>query len=178
MLLYEKYKKEIVPQLMQKLSIKNPMLVPRLEKIVVNSCSSDALQNVKVLDTISADMAAITGQKPSIRKAKKSIAGFKLRQGQPIGVSVTLRNQRMYEFYSRLVNIALPRTRDFKGLSKKSFDGQGNYTMGVTEQIIFPEVSSEKIEKIRGMNITIVTSAKDDKMALELLTTMGFPFRA
>lgn len=177
MLLYDKYKKEIVPQLMQKLDIKNPMLVPKIEKITVNATTGEALQNSKILDTIAEDIAAITGQKPVVRKAKKSIATFKLREGQPIGVSVTLRNHRMYEFLNRLVNVALPRTRDFKGLSKRSFDGNGNYTMGVTEHIIFPEIVADKVEKSRGLSITITTSTRDDKQAMELLASLGFPFR-
>jgi len=178
MLLQEKFKKEIVPQLMEKLNIKNPMLVPKIKKIVVNSSTGDALQNPKILETIAKDIAAITGQKPIIRKAKKSIATFKLREGQPIGVSVTLRRQRAYEFLNRLVNVALPRTRDFKGLSKKSFDGRGNYTLGITEHTIFPEIVAEKVETVRGMNITIATSAKDNEQGYELLKAMGFPFRS
>lgn len=177
MLIYEKYKKEVVPRLMESLNLKNKMLVPKLKKIVVNCSTGEALLNSKVLDSVASDLMSITGQKPVIRKAKKSIAGFKLRQGQPIGVSVTLRKRYMYEFYNRLVNVALPRTRDFKGLSKKAFDGNGNYSLGVTEQIIFPEILPEKVDKIRGMNITIVTSAKKDEHALELLSAMGFPFR-
>lgn len=177
-MLQERYKKEIMPQLMQKLGIKNPMLAPKLEKIVVSSCTGDAVQNPKVLETIAVEVAAITGQKPVVTRAKKSIAAFKLREGLPIGVSVTLRRERMYEFFNRLVNISLPRTRDFKGLPKKSFDGNGNYTFGIQEQIIFSEISSEKIEKPRGMNITFVTSAKDDNMAKELLVAMGLPLRA
>lgn len=178
MMLQEKYKKEIAPQLMEKLGIKNPMLVPKLTKIVVSSCTGDAVQNPKVLDTILAEVASITGQRPVITKAKKSIAAFKLREGLPIGVSVTLRRERMYEFFNRLVSVSLPRTRDFKGLPKKAFDGNGNYTFGVQEQIIFSEISSEKIEKPRGMNITFVTSAKDDDTAKELLVAMGLPLRA
>lgn len=176
-MLQEKYKKEIMPDLMKKLDIKNPMLVPKLEKIVVSSCTGDAVQNPKVLDGISAEIAAITGQKPVITKAKKSIAAFKLRQGLPIGVSVTLRRERMYEFFNRLVNISLPRTRDFKGLPKKSFDGNGNYTFGIQEQIIFSEISSDKIDKPRGLNITMVTSARDDSHAKELLVSLGLPLR-
>jgi len=168
---------EIAPQLQEKLGVKNKMLVPKIEKIVVNSCTSEALTNSKVLDTIAEELAAITGQKPTIRKAKKSIAGFKLRKGQPIGACVTLRSRSMYEFFNRLVNVALPRTRDFKGLSRKAFDRNGNYSMGVTEQTIFPEILPEKVEKTRGLNITIVTSAKTDEHAYELLKSMGFPFR-
>lgn len=177
-MLQERYKKEMVPQLMQKLGIKNPMLVPRLEKIVLSSSTGDAVQNPKVLDGIAADLAAITGQKPVITRANKSIATFKLREGQPIGVTVTLRRERMYEFFNRLANIALPRTRDFKGLPKKAFDGRGNYTFGIQEHIVFAEISPEKIEKIRGMNVTMVTSAKTDDHARELLTTMGLPIRS
>lgn len=163
--------------MMKEEGYKNPLSVPRLVKIVVNSSVSEATQNVKVLDTVAQDMAIITGQKPSIRKAKKSIAAFKLREGMPIGCMVTLRKQRMYEFFNRLVNVALPRSRDFKGLNKKGFDGAGNYTLGITEHIIFPEISSDRIEKSRGMNITIVTTAKSDKEAETLLKNMGFPLR-
>lgn len=177
MLLQEKFKKEIAPELSKKLGIKNAMLIPALDKIVLNASTGDALQNAKVLDAIASEFATITGQKPTIRRAKKSIATFKLRQGQPIGVAVTLRRERMYEFYNRLVNIALPRTRDFKGFSKKCFDGQGNYSLGISEQIIFPEITPEKVEKIRGLSITICTTAKNDAHALELLTALGFPFR-
>lgn len=178
MMLQEKYKKEIAPVLMTKLGIKNPMLVPKLDKIVVSSSTGDAVQNPKVLDTIAAEITAITGQKPVMTRAKKSIAAFKLREGVPIGVSVTLRRERMYEFFNRLVNISLPRTRDFKGLPKKAFDGRGNYTFGVQEQIIFSEITSEKIEKPRGMNITFVTTAKTDDQARELLVALGLPLRA
>lgn len=176
-MLEETYKTEIVPKMMKEGGYKNPLSVPRLVKIVVNSSVSEATQNVKVLDTVAQDMAIITGQKPSIRKAKKSIAAFKLREGMPIGCMVTLRKKRMYEFFNRLVNVALPRSRDFKGLNKKGFDGAGNYTLGITEHIIFPEISSDRIEKSRGMNITIVTTAKSDKEAEALLRNMGFPLR-
>lgn len=176
-MLYETYKKEIVPRLKEKLGIKNPMLVPRLEKIVVNSSTSEALKSPKVLDVISHELGMITGQRPVVRKAKKSIANFKLRKGQPLGVSVTLRRQRMYEFFNRLVNVALPRSRDFKGLPRRGFDGHGNYSLGVTEQIIFPEILAEKIERIWGMNVSIVTSTDSDEQAFELLSAMGFPFR-
>ena len=178
MMLQEKYKKEIAPALMTKLGIKNPMLLPKLSKIVVSSSTGDAVQNPKVLDVIAAEITAITGQKPIMTKAKKSIAAFKLREGLPIGVSVTLRRERMYEFFNRLVNVSLPRTRDFKGLPKKAFDGRGNYTFGVQEQIIFSEITAEKIEKPRGMNITFVTTAKTDDHARELLVAMGLPLRA
>lgn len=178
MLFEQRYKKEIAPQLKQVLDLKNDHLIPKIKKIVVNSCVSEALQNSKILETVADELALITGQKPVLRRAKKSIATFKLRAGQPIGVSVTLRNQRMYEFFNRLVNIALPRTRDFKGFSKRAFDGKGNYTLGIQEQIIFPEIQVEKVDKSRGMNITIVTSAGDDKRAYELLKALGFPFRS
>lgn len=177
MLLRERYKKEIIPQLLKGLGIKNVMLVPRLSKIVVNACVSDALQNPKILDAVAQDLALITGQKAVVRCAKKSIASFKLRQGQAIGVMVTLRGALMYEFYNRLVNIAFPRTRDFKGLPRRGFDGHGNYTLGITEQIIFPEILPEKVQKICGMNITLVTSANDDDHAYALLRALGFPFR-
>lgn len=178
MLMQEKYKTEVAPQLKKKLNIENPMLVPALEKIVVSSTTGEAVQNPKILDTILAEITAITGQKPVITKAKKSIATFKLREGMPIGVSVTLRRERMYEFFSRLVNITLPRTRDFKGLSRKSFDGNGNYTFGVQEQIIFSEISPEKVDKPRGMNITMVTTTDNDDHARELLIAMGLPLRS
>jgi len=178
MLLEEKFKKVIAPELQKSLGLKNNTLVPKIKKIVVNSCVAEALQNSKILDNVADEIAIITGQKPVLRKAKKSIATFKLRAGQPIGVSVTLRNERMYEFFNRLVNIALPRTRDFKGFSKRAFDGKGNYTLGIQEQIIFPEIQAEKVDKSRGMNITIVTSAGDDKIGYELLKAFGFPFRS
>jgi len=177
MLLQEKFIKEIMPELQKKLGVKNPHNVPRLSKIVLNSSTGEALQNPKILDQIAKELMMITGQKPVINKAKKSIANFKLREGQPIGVSVTLRRDRMYEFFSRLVNIALPRTRDFKGLTKKAFDGHGNYTLGITEQSIFPEITADKLEKLNGMNITFVTTATNDETGRELLTSLGFPFR-
>lgn len=177
-MLEDVYKKEIVPQLKEKFKFSNAHLVPKLEKIVVNSSTGEALQNSKILETIASEIATITGQKPTLRKAKKSIAGFKLREGQPIGVSVTLRRTNMYEFFNRLVNVALPRTRDFKGFSKKAFDGNGNYTLGIQEQIIFPEIVPEKVDKSRGMNITIVTSTQSDEEAFELLKALGFPFRS
>src|SRR3990167_104427 len=153
------YKKEVVPKLKAELQRDNIMTIPRLSKIVVNTCISEAVQNVKVLEAAAGEMAQITGQKPSIRKAKKAISAFKLRAGIPIGCVVTLRKKKMYEFFNRLVNVALPRTRDFKGLPKRGFDGHGNYTLGITEQIIFPEISHEKLEKMWGMNVTIVTTA-------------------
>jgi len=175
--LREHFEKSVLPELMKRFSYKNPMEVPRLKKIVVNMGVGDALQNIKMLDAAVAEMATITGQKPSIRKAKKSIANFKLREGQPIGCMVTLRGPRMYEFYDRLVNVALPRIRDFRGVPMKSFDGQGNYTLGVTEQIIFPEINYDRVEKIRGMDITFVTSAESDEEGQELLRLMNMPFR-
>ena len=177
MILQERYKKEVAPMLKEKLGLKNSMLIPKLDKIVINASTGDALLNPKLLDQIAAELTAITGQKPVITKAKKSIATFKVRQGQPLGVMVTLRNRRMYEFFNRLVNIALPRTRDFKGLSKRAFDGRGNYSMGISEQIIFPEIHADKVEKIRGMNITIGTTAQTNEHAFELLSALGFPFR-
>jgi large subunit ribosomal protein L5 len=172
----EKYWNEIVPALIKDFGYKNKLQVPRLEKIVVNVCLAEALQNPKVLDTAAEELASITGQRPVITKAKKSIAAFKLRQGQKIGAMVTLRKQRMYEFLNRLCNVALPRVRDFRGVSGRSFDGQGNYSLGVTEQIIFPEINYDKIDKIRGMNITIVTTAATDEEGKALLKYFGMPF--
>ncbi|MCX7965519.1 MAG: 50S ribosomal protein L5 [Syntrophorhabdaceae bacterium] len=174
----EFYKKEVVPALMRKFKYKNIMEVPKLEKIVVNIGMGEAIQNIKTLDSASNDIMAITGQKPVITKAKKSIASFKLRAGMPIGVMVTLRGARMYEFFHKLVMIVLPRVRDFKGVSPKSFDGRGNYTLGLREQIIFPEIDYDKIDRIRGMNITITTTAKTDEEGYELIKLMGMPFRS
>ncbi|MCB1214162.1 MAG: 50S ribosomal protein L5 [Deltaproteobacteria bacterium] len=173
----QKYYKEVFPALKEQFSYKNPMQVPKLEKIVISSCLSEALQNSKVLETASDEIMAIVGQKPTITKAKKSIASFKLREGNKLGVRVTLRKERMYEFLNRLCNVALPRVRDFRGISGRSFDGRGNYSMGITEQIIFPEINYDKIDKIRGMNITIVTTAKTDEEGKALLKLMGMPFR-
>ncbi|KAB2841436.1 50S ribosomal protein L5 [bacterium] len=173
----EKYKKEIVPALMKEFNYQNVMQVPRLEKIVVNMSLAEALQNSKVLDVAAEEIKSITGQKPVITKAKKSIASFKLREGQKLGVMVTLRKDRMYEFLNRLCNIALPRVRDFKGISGRAFDGRGNYTLGITEQIIFPEINYDRIDKIRGMNITIVTTAVNDEEGKALLKHLGMPFR-
>jgi large subunit ribosomal protein L5 len=153
------------------------MQVPRLEKIVINMGLGEAIQNIKILDSAAQELSHITGQKPVITKAKKSIAQFKLRTGMPIGCSVTLRKERMYEFFSRLVNVALPRVRDFKGLSGKSFDGRGNYALGIREQLIFPEIHYDKIDKVKGMNIVIVTTAKTDEEGKELLKLLGMPFR-
>jgi len=172
-----KYEKEVVPLLMKKFGYKNKMQVPKLVKIVVNMGVGDSLANIKLLDAAVADLTAVTGQKPAIRRAKKSIANFKLRAGAPIGCSVSLRGARMYELYDRFVNVAVPRIRDFRGLSPKSFDGRGNYTVGLTEQIIFPEINYDKVEKIRGMDVTIVTSARTNEEAFELLKLMNMPFR-
>lgn len=173
----EKYQKEIIPALMKKFSYKNVMMVPRLIKIVVNRGVGEATQNSKLIDSFSEELASITGQKPLITKAKKSIANFKVRQGQAIGCKVTLRKKRMYDFYTKLVNMALPKVRDFKGLSKKSFDGRGNYTIGLKEQIIFPEIKYENVSKLSGMDITICTNAKTDEEAYALLEMLGMPFR-
>lgn len=173
----EYYEKEVRPLLMQRFKYKNVMEVPRLEKIVINIGLGEAIQNIKALDYATNDLMLITGQKPVITKAKRSIASFKLRAGMPIGCMVTLRRERMYEFFHKLVTIVLPRVRDFKGVSPKSFDGRGNYSLGLREQIIFPEVDYDKTDKIRGMNITINTTAKTDEEAYELLRLMGMPFR-
>ena len=171
------YKDEIVPALMKEFGYKNPMQVPKLEKVVVNMGLGEAINNNKLIEQANEQMMAISGQKPVVTKARKSIANFKLRQGQSLGCMVTLRKDRMYEFFDRLVSIALPRVRDFKGVSAKSFDGKGNYTLGIREQIIFPEINYDKIEKIKGMNITIVTTAKNDEEGRALLRHMGMPFR-
>ena len=171
------YEKEVIPAMMNKFKYKNVMQIPKIEKIVVNVGIGEAIQNIKVLETASADIKAITGQRPVITKAKKSIASFKLRAGMPIGCMVTLRRERMYEFFHKLVHIVLPRVRDFKGVSSKSFDGRGNYTLGLKEQIIFPEIDYDKIDRVRGMEITVVTSAPTDQEARRLLTLMGMPFR-
>ena len=173
----EKYKNEFVAELQNELEIKNKMAVPRLEKIVINMGAGDAIQNIKLLDTAKAELGQITGQLPVIGRARKSISAFKLRKGQAIACFVTLRSKRMYEFYDRLVNIVLPRVRDFKGVSPKSFDGRGNYTLGMREQLVFPEIDYTKVERSRGMNITIVTSARNDREALALLKKLGMPFR-
>ena len=175
--LRELYNKEMVPQLMKDFSYKNVMEVPKIEKIVVNMGLGEAIQNVKILDSAAVELAAITGQKPVITKAKKSIASFKLREGMPIGCMVTLRQERMYEFLDRLINVALPRVRDFKGVSGKAFDGAGNYSLGVREQLIFPEINYDKVDKIKGMNVTIVTTARTDEEGKALLKLLGMPFR-
>ncbi|MGB8958734.1 MAG: 50S ribosomal protein L5 [Candidatus Aminicenantales bacterium] len=175
--LYEKYRKDVVPALQEELGITNIMAVPRLEKIIVNVGVGDAIQNVKLLDAAKAELAQITGQLPGVGRAKKSISAFKLRKGQPIACYVTLRNQRMYEFFDRLVNIVLPRVRDFRGVPPTSFDGRGNYTLGMRDQLTFPEIDYTKVERPRGMNITIVTTARTDQEALALLKRLGMPFR-
>jgi large subunit ribosomal protein L5 len=173
----EKYVKEVLPALMKEFSLDNPMAAPKLEKIVVNMGVGEATQNAKVIDPAASEVGLITGQKPVVTKAKKSIAAFKVREGMPIGVMVTLRGDRMYEFFDRLVNVALPRVRDFRGVPTKSFDGRGNYTLGVRDQLIFPEIDYSKVEKMKGMNITIVTTAGNDDQARALLKHMGMPFR-
>ena len=175
--LKETYLKEVVPALTRKFGYKNRMAVPRLEKIVINMGMGEATQNVKLLDVAAEELASITGQKPVITRARKSIAAFKVRQGNPIGAAVTLRGDRMYEFYDRLVNVALPRVRDFRGVPARSFDGRGNYTLGVREQMMFLEVNYAKVDRARGMNVCIVTSARTDEEARELLTLLGMPFR-
>ena len=175
--LRERYQKEIVPALRKEFSYTNPMAIPRLRKIVVNIGVGEATQNIKVLDAASQELGWITGQKPIVHRARKSIAQFKLRQGMPIGCSVTLRGERMYEFLDRLVNITLPRVRDFRGLPTKAFDGRGNYTLGIRDQLIFPEIDYTKVDKTRGMNITLVTDAKNDEEARSLLRHLGVPFR-
>lgn len=175
--LKELYDTEVVSKLRSDFSYKNIMEVPRIEKIVVNMGLGEAIQNVKILDSASAELNAITGQKSVITKAKKSIASFKLRQGMPIGCMVTLRRERMFEFLDRLMNVALARVRDFKGVSPKAFDGKGNYTLGVKEQLIFPEINYDAVDKIKGLNITIVTSAKTDEEGRALLKYLGMPFR-
>lgn len=175
--LYIKYKNEIVPVLKKELGYENPMQIPRLEKIVINQCLSEAVQNAKILNTAVEEIAQITGQKPVITKAKKSISNFKLREGMPIGVSVTLRKERMWSFFDRLVSLALPRVRDFRGLPSRGFDGRGNYNMGLKEQTVFPEINYDKVDKTRGMNITICTSATNDAEGKALLDAFGFPFR-
>lgn len=173
----EKYLTEAVPALREKFAYGNIMQVPRIEKVVINMGLGEAIQNAKIVDHACNDLAAIAGQKPVVTRAKRSIATFKLRQGMPIGAMVTLRNTRMWEFLDRLLNISVPRVRDFKGVSAKAFDGRGNYSLGIKEQLIFPEIDYDKIDKIRGMNITIVTTAKNDDEARELLRLLGMPFR-
>ena len=176
--LQDQYKAEILPKMKEKFGYRNVMQVPRLSKVVVNMGLGDAIENVKVIETAAAEIGIITGQMPVVTKARKSIANFKLREGVPIGVMVTLRRDQMYHFLDKLIAIALPRVRDFKGVSPRGFDGRGNYTLGIKEQIMFPEVNYDKIDKIRGMNITIVTTARTDEEGLELLRLVGIPFRA
>jgi len=173
-----RFQQEIAPALMKELALKNAMAVPRLEKVVINMGMGDATQNAKILDPAVAEMAQITGQRPVVTKAKKSIAAFKVREGMPIGVMVTLRGDRMYEFLDRFITIVLPRVRDFKGVSTKSFDGRGNYTLGLQDQLIFPEIDYAKADKLKGMNVTVVTTAKSDDHARALLRGLGVPFRA
>ncbi len=175
--LKERYTKDIAPAIAKEFGIENPMAIPRVEKVVLNMGMGEAIANAKILDTAADELRAITGQKPVVTKAKKSIASFKLRQGMPIGVTVTLRGDRMYEFLDRLMSIALPRVRDFRGVSPKAFDGRGNYTIGVREQLIFPEIDFNKVDKLRGMNISIITTARNDEQARALLKGLGMPFR-
>ncbi len=174
--LKEKYEKEAIPALQQKFNYKNVMEIPRLEKVVVNMGISDARENPKAIEAATNDLATITGQRPVVTKAKKSIAAFKVRQGMPIGAKVTLRSDKMYDFLDKLFNINLPRVRDFKGVSPDAFDGRGNYTLGIKEQLIFPEIDYDNIDRIRGMDITIVTTAETDEEARELLSSLGMPF--
>ena len=171
------YQEKVIPALMKRFNYRNKMEVPKLDKIVVNMGLGEAIQNIKILDTAVLELTQITGQKAVITKAKKSIAQFKLRSGMPIGCVVTLRKDRMYEFFSRLVNVALPRVRDFKGVSGKSFDGRGNYALGLREQLIFPKIHYDKVDKVKGMNVVIVTTAKTDEEGKELLRLLGMPFR-
>jgi large subunit ribosomal protein L5 len=175
--LYEFYREECVPRMMQEFRYKSPMQVPRVEKVVINMGLGEAIQNIKLLESATAELAAITGQKPVITRARRNIAAFKLRVGMPIGCMVTLRKHRMYHFLDKLVNVVLPRVRDFRGVSDKGFDGRGNYTLGIKEQIIFPEIDYDKIDKIKGMNITIVTTAPTDEEGKHLLSLLGMPFR-
>lgn len=174
----DKYNDEVAKGLMEKFGYKNVMEIPKIEKVVINMGVGEAVSNPKILDVAVNDMMTIAGQKPVVTRAKKSIAAFKIREGMPIGAKVTLRGERMYQFLDKLLNIALPRVRDFRGVSPKSFDGRGNYTMGIKEQLIFPEIEYDKIDKVRGMDIIIVTTAKTDEEARELLKLMGMPFSA
>ena len=175
--LRERYTKEVAPAIAKEFGITNPMAIPRLDKIVINMGLGEAIANAKIVDTAAEELRSVTGQKPVTTRAKKSIASFKLRQGMPIGSMVTLRGERMYEFFDRLVSIALPRVRDFRGVSPRAFDGRGNYTLGVRDQLIFPEIDFNKVDKTRGMNISIVTTARDDEQARALLRALGMPFR-
>ncbi|MFD2925224.1 50S ribosomal protein L5 [Halobacillus naozhouensis] len=173
----KKYQEEIVPSMMSKFNYDSIMQAPKIEKIVINMGVGDAVQNAKALDSAVEELSLISGQKPMITKAKKSIAGFRLREGMPIGAKVTLRGERMYEFFQKLVSVSLPRVRDFRGISKKAFDGRGNYTLGVKEQLIFPEINYDKVDKVRGMDIVIVTTADTDEESRELLAQFGMPFK-
>ncbi len=175
--LKQMYLKDVVPRLMKHFGYQNPMRVPRLEKITLNMGLGEAVQNVKVLDSAVEELSLIAGQRAVITRAKRSIAAFKLREGMPIGVRVTLRRNRMEEFFDKLVNVALPRVRDFRGVSSKAFDGRGNYSLGIREQIIFPEINLDKVDKVKGLNVSIVTTAKTDEEGKELLRLMGMPFR-
>ena len=175
--LKDRYVSEVAPALQQKFAYKNVMQIPKLEKVVINMGVGEAIQNSKAIDSAVGDLMKVTGQKPIVTRAKKSIAAFKLRTGMPIGAKVTLRGDRMYEFVDRLLSVALPRVRDFRGISGKSFDGRGNYTLGLKEQLIFPEIEYDKIDKIRGMDVVFVTTAKTDEEARELLRLLGMPFR-
>src|SRR5438876_4537124 len=175
--LKEKFEKEVAPALMKEFDLKNPMAVPRVHKIVINMGVGEATQNAKILDPAANELAQIAGQKPVVTRAKKSIAAFKVREGMPIGAMVTLRGDRMYEFFDRLVNVVLPRVRDFRGVSTKSFDGRGNYTLGLHDQLIFPEIDYAKVDKLKGMNVTIVTTERNDNQARPLLKHLGMPFR-
>lgn len=175
--LREYYKKEIIPSLMQKFNYSSVMEAPEIEKIVINMGIGEAAQNAKALDDAVEELTAISGQKPVVTKAKKSIAGFKVREGMPIGAKVTIRGERMYDFLDKLISVSLPRVRDFRGVSSKSFDGRGNYTLGIREQLIFPEIEYDKVNKVRGMDIVIVTTANTDEEAYELLSQFGMPFR-
>ncbi|MDQ0177346.1 50S ribosomal protein L5 [Bacillus chungangensis] len=175
--LKERFNKEITPALVKKFNYKSVMEVPKVEKIVINMGVGDAVQNAKVLDNAVEELTLITGQKPVVTRAKNSIAGFRLREGMPIGAKVTLRGERMYEFLDKLISVSLPRVRDFRGISKKAFDGRGNYTLGIKEQLIFPEIDYDKVNKVRGMDIVIVTTAKTDEESRELLAQLGMPFQ-
>ncbi len=175
--LYDKYKNEIRNKLKEELKLKNIMMVPELEKIVINSGVGEATQNIKVLDKVIEELATISGQKPAIRRAKKSIASFRVREGMPVGASVTLRGKRMYEFLDRFISIVIPRIKDFRGLSSRSFDGKGNYTMAIKDQLVFPEIDYNKVDRTKGMQITFVTSATTNEHGLALLKHLGMPFR-
>jgi large subunit ribosomal protein L5 len=176
--LKERYLKDVVPALVKQFNYPNPMAVPRLRKIVINMGLGEAIQNAKLLDSATRELGQITGQKPVITRARKSIANFKLRKNMPIGAMVTLRGDRMYEFFDRLANVALPRVRDFRGLSTRAFDGRGNYTLGLRDQLVFPEIDYAKVEKVKGLNISIVTDARSDAESLALLRNLGMPFRS